>query len=79
VRVFAFFAHETAGAARIRHSPRPLISRRESFWQNLGQIAPRECGLLPINVIASEAKQSIELQERKLDCFVASLLAMTFL
>ena len=28
-------------------------------------------------VIASEAKQSIEHQERKLDCFVASLLAMT--
>jgi hypothetical protein len=28
-------------------------------------------------VIASEAKQSMRLQERKLDCFVASLLAMT--
>src|SRR5258708_21992300 len=27
---FAHFAHGTAGAARIRHSPRPLISRRES-------------------------------------------------
>src|ERR1700754_1710281 len=25
------FAHGTAGAARIRHSPRPLISRRETF------------------------------------------------
>src|ERR1700687_3180748 len=24
------FAHETADAARIRHSPRPLISRRET-------------------------------------------------
>src|SRR6202163_1429271 len=24
------FAHETAGAARTRHSPRPLISRRET-------------------------------------------------
>ncbi len=29
-----------------------------------------------ISVIASEAKQSIE-QEKELDCFVASLLAMT--
>jgi hypothetical protein len=28
-------------------------------------------------VIASEAKQSISQQKRKLDCFVASLLAMT--
>jgi hypothetical protein len=28
-------------------------------------------------VIASEAKQSIAPQARKLDCFVASLLAMT--
>src|SRR6202790_4275081 len=27
---FHNFAHETAGAARIRHSPRPLISRRET-------------------------------------------------
>src|SRR5580700_9903824 len=30
------FAHETAGAARTRHSPRPLISRRESFGHNSG-------------------------------------------
>jgi hypothetical protein len=28
-------------------------------------------------VIASEAKQSISLREERLDCFVASLLAMT--
>src|ERR1700754_265825 len=36
------FAHETAGAARIRHSPRPLISGCESFLANLGRIAPRD-------------------------------------
>jgi hypothetical protein len=32
-----------------------------------------------INVIASEAKQSTLQQSRKLDCFVATLLAMTML
>jgi hypothetical protein len=31
VCAFLLFAHETAGAVRIRHSPRPLISRREGF------------------------------------------------
>jgi hypothetical protein len=30
-----------------------------------------------VTVIASEAKQSIALQDRRVDCFVASLLAMT--
>ena len=37
------FAHETAGAARIRHSllPRFRGGRRQA---NLGQFAPRECG-----------------------------------
>src|SRR5712691_340322 len=34
---FSHFAHGTAGAARIRHSPRPLISRRETFWQTSGE------------------------------------------
>ena len=33
---FVHFAHETAGAARIRHSLRPLISRAEQFQQNSG-------------------------------------------
>src|ERR1700687_6322642 len=42
VRFLLHFAHGTAGAARIRHSPRPLISRRETFRANLGRIAPRE-------------------------------------
>jgi hypothetical protein len=37
------FAHETAGAARIRHSLLPLLfeGRRHA---NLGRIPPRECG-----------------------------------
>src|SRR5579863_9450823 len=33
---FTHFAHGTADAARIRHSPRPLISRRETFAQTSG-------------------------------------------
>jgi hypothetical protein len=32
---------------------------------------------LPLSVIASEAKQSIVPREERMDCFVASLLAMT--
>jgi hypothetical protein len=36
------FARETAGAARIRHSPRPLILVARKFTQNLGRIAPRD-------------------------------------
>ena len=37
------FAHEIAGAARIRHSLRPLISEGGDFPANLGRSAPREC------------------------------------
>jgi len=39
-------AHETAGAARIRHSLRPLNFRGRNDLQNFGQIMPRECGLM---------------------------------
>src|SRR5215216_7194663 len=38
-------AHETAGAARIRHSLRPLNWRGRNDLQNFGRIAPRECEL----------------------------------
>src|SRR6185437_8393026 len=72
---FLLFAHGTAGAACIRHSPRPLISRRESFLAKLGRIAPREGGLLSIIVIASAAKQSILPLCGSMDCFAS--LAMT--
>jgi hypothetical protein len=37
------FAHETAGAARTRHSLLPLF-RGDRVYSNLGQIAPREGG-----------------------------------
>jgi adenylate cyclase len=35
-------AHETAGAARIRHSLRPLITEGVKFLAKLGQIMPRD-------------------------------------
>jgi hypothetical protein len=69
------FAHETAGAARTRHSLRPLLFGRR-IHARLGRIAPRDCETA-FAVIASEAKQSISPLEERMDCFVASLLAMT--
>src|SRR6267154_3383818 len=51
-------AHETSGAARIRHSLRPLYFRGRKLLVNLGPIGPRECGGVP-SVIASAAKQSM--------------------
>jgi hypothetical protein len=36
-------AHETAGAARTRHSLRPLIVEGHDFQQNSDAFAPREC------------------------------------
>jgi hypothetical protein len=38
------FAHETAGAARIRLSLRPLFGEAGIFFADLGRIAPRERG-----------------------------------
>src|SRR6266568_5330524 len=40
---FYNFAHETSGAARIRHSLRPLFFRGREIPANLGRDAPREC------------------------------------
>jgi hypothetical protein len=37
------FAHGTSGAARIRHSLRPLISFGREAAANSGRSAPREC------------------------------------
>src|SRR4030088_1434079 len=39
---FHLFAHGTAGAARIGHSPRPLIPVARNFTQTLGRITPRD-------------------------------------
>ena len=68
-------AHETAGAARIRHSLRPLNWRRAKRSAKLR--AHRAARMRNyVHVIASEAKQS-RVVGGTLDCFVALLLAMT--
>jgi hypothetical protein len=36
-------AHETAGAARTRHSLRPLTAEGKEILAKLGRNAPREC------------------------------------
>src|SRR4029079_9448870 len=41
-------AHETAGAARIRHSLRPLIGRGRTLLAKLGQNMPRECEVVSV-------------------------------
>ena len=41
---FVHIAHETAGAARIRLSLRPLLRRRAEGYAKLGHIVPRERG-----------------------------------
>jgi hypothetical protein len=40
--LYAQAAHETAGAARTRHSLRPLLRERDNEFAKLGRNAPRE-------------------------------------
>src|ERR1700738_4275517 len=72
VRSITTIAHETAGALGIRHSPRPLWA--EGFLQDSGA-ARREAANARLDVIASEAKQSISPRKGRMDCFAS--LAMT--
>src|SRR2546423_6782366 len=85
-RTTSTIAHEIAGAARIRHSLRPLISRgRENNLQTSGamrrenaKLFPRHCeptGRANARPMTGSAKQSMPPQERRMDCFAA--LAMT--
>ncbi|WP_212416755.1 hypothetical protein, partial [Bradyrhizobium sp. AUGA SZCCT0222] len=67
-------AHETAGAARIRHSLRPLNFGGAEFLAKLGRDVPREREIAFV-VIASAAKQSMPPHEERMDCFAS--LAMT--
>jgi hypothetical protein len=69
-------ARETAGAARIRSSLRPLFLEGQRNAKLRAHRAARSLGMSH-NIIASEAKQSIAPRKRRMDCFVASLLAMT--
>ena len=63
-------AHEIAGAARIRHSLRPLSFEGEGYLQSSGAMR-RENEKSRFVVIASEAKQSIARRNESMDCFVA--------
>jgi len=63
-------AHETAGAARIRHPCALCILEGESYLQTSGATRrgkAKSC----CAVIASEAKQSILSLRRDMDCFAA--------
>jgi len=85
--LFCAIAHETAGAARTRSSLRPPFSEGRNGFENLAQKMRRDReGMFvfratsfsrTLHVIASAAKQSSLAAQAKLDCFVASLLAMT--
>jgi hypothetical protein len=52
-------AHETAGAARTRHSLRPLYFRGREVFQQTSRIVCGEIAKVCVSVIASEAKQSM--------------------
>jgi hypothetical protein len=67
-------AHEIAGAARIRHSLRPLISRgRENNLHTSGAMRRESAKLFPRHCERSEAIHRAA--KRMMDCFAA--LAMT--
>jgi hypothetical protein len=75
---YVHFARETAGAARIRLSLRPLLSRRVKDDANLGRIAPRECEVISRRHCEERKRRSnppFFLSAKKLDCFAS--LAMT--
>ncbi len=62
----------------LRHCERSEAIHAATERKNglLRRCAPRNDGVT-LSVIASAAKQSIAATERKMDCFVATLLAMT--
>src|SRR5258708_35537748 len=68
------FAHETAGAARIRHSPRPLISRRETFGQTSGGSSRENADSCPSTSLrgALATKQSIFPCRGEMVCFACA-------
>src|ERR1039458_4813977 len=71
------FAREAAGAAGTRHSRRPLLGERFINASGASRREGVKACLKHTAVIASEAKQSISPRNERMDCFVASLLAMT--
>jgi hypothetical protein len=86
------FAHETAGAARIRLSLRPLQCRSGEISENLGRIAPRERAITPTLCRHRPRRRTIQYprdcsdrteaiailpHKERMDYFVALLLAIT--
>ena len=70
--LFTTIAHETAGAARIRHSLRPLFSRgRENYLQTSGASC-REIAKLRLAVIASEATHNAVVPALSRDPYAAA-------
>src|SRR6266702_2099077 len=75
---FAQFCTRDRGCSAHPAFPAPAFEG-EKDRQNPGDWAAgmRRCVLMNDPVIASEAKQSIMPRKERMDCFVASLLAMT--
>src|SRR6266849_3875534 len=68
----------TRGCGCSGHPAFPTPSRGRKINAQLGRFAPRDREVVSgYFVIASEAKQSIAPRKGRMDCFVASLLAMT--
>ena len=61
----AFGAHETAGAARIRLSLRPLVFQRVAIDAKLGRIAPRECGRTSSRCMTIESYEAPSLRAKR--------------
>jgi hypothetical protein len=68
---FSHFAHGTAGAARIRHSPRPLISSARKFTQTSGG-SRRENAKLCCSKFESGMTTSESIRENAGSCAVIS-------
>ena len=75
--LFANIAHETAGAARIRSSLRPLISEGANEMQNFGQIMPRERERMSHSRHCERSEAIHASASCAIDCFAA--LAMTWI
>src|SRR3981189_1235878 len=80
VRTFLCTLHTRSRVQRASGIPCSLVFGRAKISSNHSGAMRREIvdlRLMPDTVIASEAKQSIARRQERMDCFVASLLAMT--
>src|SRR6476659_2080653 len=71
-RVPFSFGPEAAGALGARHSLRPLFSEAPTFSQNLGQIMPRDRGVIsqqPPSLRGAKRRSNPHLLRGNMDCF----------